>query len=341
MTRTDLSVTQVYLAFTSSFIAVSLALAAVIYFQLLSLTLALIVYTVAVILLVSAMLWVIKFMLDSTIRRMDIMLDQALNQSAALLVYDETRLSVLEHKLYRLLTTSVSSASSIAQEKDHIKTLVSDISHQTKTPIANILLYAELLGEQADLNEESRQLLEQIRSQSSKLSFLIQALVKTSRLETGIISVNPQPTSVGDLIYNSVQAIQTKAEDKGQAITISRAHNLVATFDGKWTEEALVNLLDNAVKYSPPGSTISISAASYELFTRIDISDPGIGIREEEYNHIFQRFYRSPAVSQIEGVGIGLYLVREILAAQGGYVKVSSKPNKGAVFSMFLPNAIE
>lgn len=340
MARTDLSLTRVYIAFISAFIAASLALAAVACLRLLSLTLALVIYAVVITLLVSIMLWVVRSMIDSTIRRMDIMLDQASTQSAALLVYDETRLSVLENKLYRLLTTSASSANSIAQEKDRIKTLVSDISHQTKTPIANILLYAELLGEQGDLNEDSRQLLEQIRSQSDKLGFLIQALVKTSRLETGIISVSPQQTSVAELINNGVKAIRAKAEDKQQAMPISCSNGLVACFDGKWTEEALVNLLDNAVKYSPPGSIITVSAASYEIFTRIDVSDHGIGICEEEYSHIFRRFYRSPAVSQTEGVGIGLYLVREILAAEGGYVKVSSELNKGSVFSMFLPNAI-
>jgi len=340
MSRTDYSLTQAYFAFTSAFIAASMAMAAAIHFQLLSLNLSLIVYTLVVVIMISLMLGIIKSKMNSTIRRMDIMLDQTTTRPAALLVYDETKLSVLEHKLYRLLTTSVSSTNSIAQEKDCINTLVSDISHQTKTPISNILLYAELLGEQGNLNEESRQLLEQIRSQSDKLAFLIQALVKTSRLETGIISVNPQPTSVYELIDNSIRANRGKAEDKKQTITISCSHDLSANFDGKWTEEALVNLLDNAVKYSPAGSTIAVSAASYEMFARIDVSDQGIGISEGEYNQIFRRFYRSPAVSQTEGLGIGLYLVREILAAEGGYAKVSSERNRGSVFSMFLPKAI-
>jgi|GEM_PF-184724 len=341
MTRNDYSLTYVYLAFISVFAAATIGLSIVIYHHLLSLTLSLVLYSVTVVLLMSIMLWIVRAMLASTIRRMEQMLDQASARPASQLVYDESRLSLLEHKLYRLLTTSGSSAASIAGEKDRIKTLVSDISHQTKTPISNILLYAELLGEQGDLNPESRQLLEQIRSQSDKLSFLIQALVKTSRLETEIITVTLQPASVYELITGSVAAIQAQAEDKGQTISISCSRGLSANFDGKWTEEALVNLLDNAVKYSPAGGTITVSAASYEMFTRIDIADQGIGIPEEEYNQIFRRFYRSPSVSQAEGVGIGLYLVREILAAEGGYVKVSSSPGKGSIFSIFLPNAPE
>lgn len=340
MARTELSLSRVYLAFLSAFAAVSLALAIVIHLQWLPATLSLVIYAGAVLTLVSIMLWVVRSMLNSTIQRMDSMLDQSSNQSASLLKYDETKLSVLETKLYRLLTTSASSANSIAQEKDHIKTLVSDISHQTKTPIANILLYTELLDEHEDLTEDSHQLLDQIRAQSDKLGFLIQALVKTSRLETGIISVRPQPASVFELISNSIRAVRSKAEEKQQTINISCSNGLEACFDGKWTEEALVNILDNAVKYSPPGSLISVSATPYELFTRIDVRDQGIGIREEEYSEIFQRFYRSSAVNQMEGVGIGLYLAREILAAESGYVKVSSELDKGSVFSVFLPNAI-
>lgn len=340
MTRTDLSLTRVYLGFTSAFAALSIGLSAVTCLHLLPWSIALMIYAAAVILLVSTMLWIVRSMLDATIQRLEAMLDQTAIQSDALLSYDETRLSRLEHKLYRLLTTSLASAASIAQEKDRIKALVSDISHQTKTPIANILLYAELLGEQPELNDESRRLLEQIRAQSDKLGFLIQALVKTSRLETGIITVDPQPASVYELIKGSVAVIQTKAADKGQTVSISCACELTANFDGKWTEEALVNLLDNAVKYSPPGSTISVSAASYEMFTRIDVADQGIGIREAEHNQIFRRFYRSPAVSQTEGLGIGLYLVREILAAEGGYIKVSANLNQGSLFSMFLPTTV-
>ncbi|SFH00314.1 Histidine kinase-, DNA gyrase B-, and HSP90-like ATPase [Desulfotomaculum arcticum] len=189
--------------------------------------------------------------------------------------------------------------------------------------------------------EQARKLVNEIASQSGKLSFLIQALVKTSRLETGIISVNPQPSSVAELITTSVHAIKTKADEKNITLNIKFNRNIETCFDLKWTEEAMINILDNAVKYTPTGGTISISTTGYELFTRINIEDNGIGIEKGEVNRIFQRFYRSPKVSRYEGVGIGLYLAREIITAGGGYIKVASEPGKGSVFWVFLPNSKE
>ena len=109
-----------------------------------------------------------------------------------------------------------------------------------------------------------------------------------------------------------------------------------AVFDGKWTAEALANIVDNAIKYTEHG-TIRISAVSYEMFARIDIADTGLGIPESEQAKIFARFYRSKAVQEQEGVGIGLYLARQILSGEGGYIKVDSVPGKGSTFSVFLP----
>lgn len=110
-----------------------------------------------------------------------------------------------------------------------------------------------------------------------------------------------------------------------------------ARFDPKWTEEAVCNLLDNGVKYTPPGGAVTVSVTAYELFCRIDVTDTGMGLAEEEQAKVFQRFYRAPAARDGEGVGIGLYLVRQIAAGQGGYVKVSSQRGRGSTFSLFLP----
>ena len=109
-----------------------------------------------------------------------------------------------------------------------------------------------------------------------------------------------------------------------------------AVFDFKWTAEALANIVDNALKYTEHG-TITISAVSYEMFARIDISDTGSGIPENEQAKIFARFYRSKSVQEQEGVGIGLYLARQILSGEDGYIKVTSALGKGSTFSVFLP----
>ncbi len=99
----------------------------------------------------------------------------------------------------------------------------------------------------------------------------------------------------------------------------------------------MCNLLDNAVKYTPAGGAVTVEAFAYELFCRVDVTDTGPGIPEEEHARVFRRFYRSAAVAQEPGVGIGLYLARQIAEGQGGYLKVFSKPGKGAKFSLYLP----
>ncbi|MEN6347940.1 MAG: HAMP domain-containing sensor histidine kinase, partial [Syntrophomonas sp.] len=213
--------------------------------------------------------------------------------------------------------------------------LISDISHQTKTPIANILLYSQLLSEH-ELPEDCTVCVQALSAQAEKLNFLISALVKTSRLETGIITVTPKQEAVQRILNEAREQIMPKANARGISIVMEDTE-IKACFDLKWTTEAIYNIIDNAVKYTESGGSITIKAIPYELFCRIDITDNGIGIREDEQSKIFTRFYRSGAVNDQEGVGIGLFLTREIVAAEGGYIKVSSVPGSGSTFSVFLP----
>lgn len=266
---------------------------------------------------------------------LDAMMDSAIDGDFSEGVFDESLLSAVEAKMARFLSSCAVSSKNLTAEKDKIKSLISDISHQTKTPIANILLYSQLLGEH-ELPEDCAVCVKALSAQSEKLDFLIGALVKTSRLEAGIIMVNPQRGSVQTLLDAAIAQISSKADVKKIAIE-AEATDGTAYYDPKWTAEAVYNVLDNAVKYSPHQSITKISAMPYELFFRIDITDEGIGIPEEEQNKIFLRFYRSAAVSGQEGVGIGLFLAREILSNGGGYIKVSSKPGQGSTFSIFLP----
>ncbi len=252
--------------------------------------------------------------------------------------FDESMLSALESRLKRETDILHTNQKALMEERNKIKTLISDISHQTKTPISNIILYANLLSEE-NLTDEQRKLANELERQSDKLSFLIQSLVKMSRMETGIISVKPQRCSVRKLIEESVALILPKALAKRINITWN-CEDLDAVFDHKWTCEALVNVIDNAVKYTPQHGAVKISTTAYEMFVRIDISDTGIGISEDDQAKIFQRFYRSPQIHNEEGVGIGLYLTREIVCAESGYIKVSSKVGRGSEFSVFLPRKV-
>ena len=241
----------------------------------------------------------------------------------------------MESRLASYLAASSVSARNLQGEKDAVKTLVADISHQTKTPIANLRLYAQLLEEQ-ELTEEGRALAAALTGQAEKLQDLVQSLVKASRLETGIIVQNPRPLLLAPMLESAAAQFRPKAAEKGVSLTVEPTE-VLAVFDPRWTEEAVCNLLDNAVKYTPPGGSVSVRVTAYELYRRIDVADTGPGVPEAEQGKIFQRFYRSPDARDADGVGIGLYLVRKIAEGQGGYVKVFSKPGEGAKFSLFLP----
>ena len=272
--------------------------------------------------------------------RLERMIDQAIDDTFIESTYNEKKLSKLEAKMYRYLSAGNTSFRQVNQEKDKIKTLIADISHQTKTPIANILLYAQLLKEAPELDERTRQIVGQIETQTEKLSFLIASLVKTSRLENDIITVAPKQDSVGKLLRQLTLEYTSVAGQKGVNLQTELSSDPAACFDFKWTLEALSNIVDNAIKYTPTGGYVTISVREYELFVCIDVTDSGLGMTEEETAKVFTRFYRSPRVYEEKGVGIGLYLAREIVSKEGGYIKVSSEFSRGSVFSVFLPRSM-
>ena len=269
-----------------------------------------------------------------TMRRLDEMLTAAMNGSFSKQNFDESRLSALESRLARYLTASALSERNVREQKDQISALISDISHQTKTPVANLQLYAQLLSEQP-LTPQGKDCSAAISAQAEKLQRLIEVLVKTSRLETGILALHPQPDEITPVVERAAAQYAPKAAEKGITLTLG-PHSGSAVFDPKWTEEAVCNLLDNAVKYTPAGGQVTITVRPWQFYTRIDITDTGIGIPEGEYHQVFQRFYRSQAVADQEGVGLGLYLARGIITRQRGYISVKSKVGEGTTFSVYL-----
>lgn len=272
-----------------------------------------------------------------TLNNLDSMIIKALDGEFSEDDYDESLKSSIEAKFARYLAASSKSFNGVKEEKERIKTLISDISHQTRTPVANIRLYTQLLGEQ-NLGEESRDCLEALESQTEKLQILIEALVKTSRLETGILELHTKPESLKNIVERSVEQYRPKADEKNIKLKAFTS-DISAVCDAKWTEEAVCNLLDNAVKYTPDGGNITVRMSEYEIFCRIDVTDDGNGISEEEQPKIFGRFYRGKDVYNKQGVGIGLYLTRQIVSNEGGYMKVISSEGNGSTFSIFLQKA--
>ncbi len=268
-------------------------------------------------------------------QRLEIMLQAAISGNFVKQHFDESRLSKLETMLYHLLSAGNEQRQAIDKERSQIKVLISDISHQTKTPVANMKLYSELLCEQETLDEPAKDLARQVRFQADKLNFLISSLIKTSRLEAGIIAVAPKIQEISPLLKDLFMAYRPLAEEKKLRFTVTPAA-FSAAYDPKWTFEAVSNVVDNAIKYTHAGGSVSVYAKEFESFVCITVSDTGIGIHESEYPKIFQRFYRSPDVAAEKGVGIGLYLTREIISKQGGYVTVKSAKGHGTEFNLFL-----
>ena len=289
----------------------------------------------AALLLLGLWLW-----LDArrTVRRLDRMLSTAIDGGFGEESFDESAPSALESRMARFLNGSARSLRGVQRQRESIQRLLSDISHQTKTPLANLRLYSSLLMEE-ELTPRQREQAQVIFQQSEKLSFLIETLVKLSRLETDVLAVTPKLQPLAPLLERAASQAKAAAEQKGIALQLhlQQQAEMKALYDLRWTAEALGNLLDNAVKYTPPGGCIQVSATQYELFCRIDVRDNGIGIAEEEQAQIFGRFYRGRQVREQEGLGIGLYLAREIAQKQGGYLKLSSRPGQGSTFSLYLP----
>lgn len=222
-------------------------------------------------------------------------------------------------------------------EKNNIKELISDISHQTKIPIANVKLYLEIMKEE-EVSERSKEFLQKMEVQTDKLDFLLQGMVKMSRLETGIITIHQQKDFLYDTLGQAVASIVPKAEKKQIQIYVECEEEMTVNHDKKWTQEAVFNILDNAVKYTESQGSIWITVVKQEIFTKISIKDSGKGIAVCRQAEIFTRFYREPEVHAQEGIGVGLYLARKILMLQQGYIEVHSEVGSGADFRLYLPN---
>lgn len=291
------------------------------------------VCVIALIVCAAAAIQYIKY--RKAVDRLRRMISSAIDGTFSEECFDESVYSSIENDLAEYLLHSAKLMENIENEKNKIKTLISDISHQTKTTIANIMLYSELMEENAMSREEEEQLLT-LKKQVKKLSFLISSLVKLSRLETGIISLAPKRGNVMSLVEKTVSSFISKAELKGLSLMAQADGEVMALFDEKWTLEAIGNIVDNAIKYTEKG-TVVIEANRFEMFVSISVKDTGPGIEENEIPKIFSRFYRGEDMKNEEGVGIGLYLAREIISGEGGYIKVTSEKGRGAVFSVFLP----
>ena len=259
------------------------------------------------------------------------------NKGISLSEDSETQLARLGHGLARLYQIMQEDRRRVEEDRQELQSLVSDISHQVKTPVSNLKIATDTLLEKPMTEAERTDFIRGIRTQTDKLDFLFQALVKTSRLETGVIQLEKKVSSLYDTVAQAMSGIVYAAEKKEISVSVNCPEELMLSHDSKWTVEALFNLLDNAVKYTSVGGKISVSVVQWEMYVEIKVADNGKGISESNQAAIFRRFYREEEVHSEPGVGIGLYLAREIITRQGGYIKVVSALGNGSAFSIMLP----
>ncbi len=340
MSLGQISVKRVFLLICAGMSASMLAICAVLFV----LTGELRMLMAGILLTVCALIWVFLLMLffskrlsvftKELCRAMDRMISGSGEPERA--ADSETLFARISYRLSRLYGIMQENRRKVDEERQELQMLVSDVSHQVKTPVSNLKMVTDTLLAKPVTEEERREFLQGIRNQTDKLEFLFQTLVKASRLETGAIRLEKKDAPLIDTLALACSSIVYAAEKKNISVTVNCPDDLRISHDSKWTAEALFNLLDNAVKYTPAGGAIRVSVEQWEMYVKLDVSDTGKGIPESNQAAVFRRFYREEEVHNEQGIGIGLYLTREIVTKQGGYMKVTSEVGKGSTFSIFL-----
>lgn len=251
---------------------------------------------------------------------------------------EETLLSKIQIRLKRLSEITEAAARESEDQKKQVQSIVSDISHQLKTPIANITMYCDTALRPEISEDMQKQCIKTMEKQVKRLDDLIRSLVQMSRLENHIIELHTEENNLKNTLLEVTESARLKAQKKKISVELKCPRELTLRYDEKWTAEAIFNLVDNSVKYTKDGGKVLIFVEPMEMYTRITVQDNGVGIAPEHINDVCKRFFREEKASHMEGVGIGLYLTREIIMRQGGYLKIQSEEGKGTKVQVYLLN---
>lgn len=248
---------------------------------------------------------------------------------------EDTVLSKLQSKIMKLTGILKQGRQRAEREQQELKELVSDISHQLKTPLANLKMYSQFLEDESLSPEKRREYIEVLRVSVERLNFLSENMIKISRLESGLIQMNTKRQSLNETVLKSVKDVYPRAKQKKTEIIYKESGQVILRHDRNWTAEAVFNLLDNAVKYGKHGSSVILSVKRFGMFVQVSVEDENDPIPPEERNKVFKRFYRGRGSQEKDGIGVGLYLAREIVQLQGGYMNLKTT-GKGNIFSLML-----
>jgi signal transduction histidine kinase len=243
----------------------------------------------------------------------------------------EGELSILKNEIYTLTVQLSEQTERLRRDKEGLRDILSDISHQLKTPLTSLAVMSELLENDNLPMEKRQEFIEKQKKSLSSMEWMVLQLLKMAQLDAGSITFNTEAMPVIELINDSVEAVQILLELKEQKILLPSDSSLQVTCDRQWTKEALTNIIKNSSEHTPIGGNINIAYGENPLMFWISITDNGEGIDKKDLPHLFERFYKS---GKKTGVGLGLALSLAILRGQNGDVEVSSPQGQGATFTL-------
>lgn len=242
---------------------------------------------------------------------------------------DLSKLAVSFNSMKEIIRENISS---LKKEKQFLADILSDISHQLKTPLSSLLVYNDILLHK-DLKDEDRKMfLKNSQNQLQRMRWLIQSLLKLAKLDAKAVELDKEELSLNETVHESVDALESKAEEGKIHITFKEVGEVYLNHDRLWLEEALINIIKNSIEHTPEGGKIHITLTETPVYKRIEIEDTGEGIKEEDLPKIFNRFYKGKTNRKSESVGIGLAMAKSIIEAHDGNIEVRSKPDIGTVF---------
>lgn len=249
--------------------------------------------------------------------------------------FKDYRLHIMENNIKAIEKYIVTEKDIILEDKHNLQTIISDISHQAKTPIANIKMINEILLSRELNEEQSREFIKSMNSEVNKLDFLMKSMITISFLETGIMKFNIKTLPIYDTILLALNSSMSLINKKEIDIKVICNEDILVKHDQKWTAEAIYNIINNAAKFSSVKGNIIIKVIKEQFYTSILIADNGPGISDNDIKYIFKKFH---SIDKIKGSGIGLYLTEKIIKSQNGYINVKSKLKYGTEFVLYLPN---
>lgn len=246
----------------------------------------------------------------------------------------EGQIGLLKTELIKMINILKEKVELLNNEKIFLNEVISDISHQLKTPMTSLIILNDLMYE--DLPKETKiEFLDKIKSQLNRMEWLIKSMLKLSKVEAKVIDFEKKEVKVSELIKKSISPSLISMEIKNIELTVNGDENISYIGDINWSCEAFVNIIKNCVEHTETNGKINISYEENPLYCEIVIKDNGEGIDKKDLPHIFRRFYKGKS-SKDDSVGIGLAMAKSIIESQNGDIYVKSEKNKGSEFHIIF-----